>query len=200
MSSTTPATGTYSLTEEQAFALTNPDGPVFAPGAFQLALGALKAEPRITNAFRTGAGVGWHQHDEDVFDGCERFFRPGYSANLVSSWLPALDGVEDKLHAGVRRRRRRMRARRVHGADGASLPEVEVHRIGLPRRLGRRGPEARRGLDSMADVSLSRSAGAQTFDGGPYDLVTTFDALHDMGDPLGAARHIREQLTETARG
>ena len=83
-------TGEYSLTEEQAFALTNPDGPVFAPGAFQLALGALKAEPEISRAFRTGEGVGWHQHDNDVFAGCERFFRPGYSANLVSSWLPAL--------------------------------------------------------------------------------------------------------------
>ena len=75
------------------FTLTDPDGAVYAPGAFQLALGTLRSEPRVTEAFRTGAGIGWHEHDEEVFVGCERFFRPGYIANLVESWLPALDGV-----------------------------------------------------------------------------------------------------------
>jgi hypothetical protein len=97
-----PSTGTYSMTEEQAFALANPDGGVYIPGAFVFALGALKAEQRITEAFRTGAGMGWHEHDEDVFLGCEQFFRPGYIANLVPSWIPALDGVEDKLRGGAR--------------------------------------------------------------------------------------------------
>jgi hypothetical protein len=92
---------TYSMTEEQAFALTNPDNGIYAPGAFVLALGALKAVPRITEAFRTGGGIGWHQQDEDVFTGCEQFFRPGYIANLVPSWIPALDGVEAKLRAGA---------------------------------------------------------------------------------------------------
>lgn len=95
-------TGGSSLTDAQAFALTDPNGPVSVPGVFQLALGALKAEPEITKAFRTGDGLGWHQHDADVFDGCERFFRPSYSANLMSAWLPALEGVEDKLRAGAR--------------------------------------------------------------------------------------------------
>src|SRR4051794_16881464 len=90
------ATDAYSMSEEQAFVLTDPDGVVYAPGAFQLALGSLKAEPRITEAFKTGAGVGWHEHDEDVFTGCERFFRPGYIGNLVPSWLPSLEGVEAK--------------------------------------------------------------------------------------------------------
>lgn len=89
--------GRFGMSEEQAFALANPDGPVYLPGAFVLALGTLKAESRITDAFRTGAGVGWHEHDEGVFDGCELFFRPGYVANLVPSWLPALDGVTAKL-------------------------------------------------------------------------------------------------------
>ena len=96
-----PQTGSYSLTPEQAFALTDPDGAVFAPGAFELALGALRSEQKVVEAFRTGAGVGWHEHDDEVFSGCERFFRPGYAANLVASWLPALDGVEAKLNAGA---------------------------------------------------------------------------------------------------
>src|SRR5579875_2948250 len=96
-----PAADRYSMTEEQAFALADPDGAVYAPGAFVLALGALRAEPRITEAFRSGTGFGWHEHDQDVFVGCEQFFRPGYIANLVPSWIPALDGVEDKLRAGA---------------------------------------------------------------------------------------------------
>ena len=95
-----PADDSYSMTEEQAFALTNPDGGIYAPGAFVLALGTLQAVPRITDAFRTGSGMGWHEHDENVFVGCEQFFRPVYIANLIPSWIPALDDVEDKLRAG----------------------------------------------------------------------------------------------------
>src|SRR5688500_7742608 len=97
-----PATGAFSMTEEQAFALTDPQGPLYAPGAFVLALGMLRAEPQIAEAFRTGAGLGWHEHHEDVPLGCEMFFRPGYTANLVPSWIPALDGVAAKLEAGAR--------------------------------------------------------------------------------------------------
>jgi SAM-dependent methyltransferase len=189
-----PETGEYSLTEEQAFALTNPDGPVFAPGAFQLALGALKAEPEITRAFRTGEGVGWHQHDADVFAGCERFFRPGYSANLVDSWLPALDGVLDRLRHGIR-------VADVgcgHGASttlmaqafpASSFTGSDYHGDSVDQARKR---TAELGLDGRVRFAV---ATAQAFDGGPYELVTTFDTLHDMGDPLGAARHIRSQLT-----
>jgi len=83
----------FSLSEEQAFALVNEDSPAYIPGAFQLALGSLAAVPRITESFRSGAGMGWHEHEEDVFHGCEKFFRPGYAANLVSSWIPSLQGV-----------------------------------------------------------------------------------------------------------
>ena len=96
------ATGTYSMTPEKAFALTDPAGPVFLPGAFELALGALKALPEIEHAFRTGAGYGWHEHDQDVFTGCERFFRPGYLMHLLPEWLPALDGVASRLEKGAR--------------------------------------------------------------------------------------------------
>jgi len=185
--------GEYSLTEEQAFALTNPDGAVFAPGAFQLALGALKAEPEITEAFRTGEGVGWHQHDTDVFDGCERFFRPGYSANLVSSWLPALENVEVKLRTGIR-------VADVgcgHGASttlmaqafpGSTFVGSDYHdeSIELARKHA--------GDQGVADRVSFEVASASTFSGAGYDLAATFDCLHDMGDPLAAAKHVRQAL------
>jgi hypothetical protein len=91
----------FSLSEEQAFALAHEDGPMYLPGAFQVMVAAVKDEPKVTEAFRSGAGVGWHEHDPDLFAGTERFFRPGYAANLVSSWIPALDGVQGKLEAGA---------------------------------------------------------------------------------------------------
>ena len=93
---------TWSMTEEQAFVLANPDGAVYAPGAYVLALGSLQAIDRIEQAYKTGVGIGWHEHDEEVFVGCEQFFRPGYHANLVPSWIPALDGVQAKLEAGAK--------------------------------------------------------------------------------------------------
>jgi hypothetical protein len=92
----------FSLSEEQAFTLVNEDSPAYIPGAFQLALGSLAAVPRITESFRSGAGMGWHERDDDVFHGCEKFFRPGYAANLVASWIPSLQGVKAKLEAGAR--------------------------------------------------------------------------------------------------
>jgi SAM-dependent methyltransferase len=190
-----PSTGNYWLTEEQAFALTDPDGPVFAPGAFQLAVAALRAEPDITAAFRSGAGVGWHTHDTDVFTGCERFFRPGYRANLLSSWLPALDGVQARLRDGAL-------VADVGCGHGAStiLMATEYPRstvVGSDCHAESvataRARAAKEGLDGRARFEV---ATAQTFSGGPYDLVTTFDALHDMGDPLGAARHVHERLVD----
>ena len=188
-----PQAGAYSLTPEQAFALTDPDGAVFAPGAFELALGALRSEQKVTEAFRTGAGVGWHEHHEEVFSGCERFFRPGYAANLVASWLPALDGVEAKLRSGAR-------VADIgcgHGASTAlmagaypnsSFTGSDYHEESIIQAR-KRIAEASLGDQVTFDV-----ASAQTFTGGPYDLVTSFDCLHDMGDPVGAARHIRQML------
>ncbi|HEY3565592.1 MAG TPA: class I SAM-dependent methyltransferase, partial [Casimicrobiaceae bacterium] len=92
----------FALDDEQTMALAVEDSPAYIPGAFELALGALQAVPRIGDAFRSGAGMGWHEHEEGVFHGCEKFFRPGYIANLVSAWIPALDGVAQKLAAGAR--------------------------------------------------------------------------------------------------
>ena len=96
-----PSTGEFSLTEEQAFCLADSNGPNVS-AAFLVALGMLRAEPQITEAFRTGAGVGWHEHHDDVFVGCDAFYRPGYVAELVQNWIPALDGVDAKLAAGAR--------------------------------------------------------------------------------------------------
>jgi ubiquinone/menaquinone biosynthesis C-methylase UbiE len=184
---------TYSMTEEQAFALANPDGAIYAPGAFVLALGALKANDRIAAAFSSGDGMGWHEHDENVFVGCEQFFRPGYIANLVPSWLPALDGVVGKLQAGAT------------GADlGCGLGASTV-------LLGQAYPESRfvgsdyhersielarkRAADAgVTDRVQFEVAPATAFSGSGYELITTFDCLHDMGDPVSAARHVRQAL------
>ncbi|MGH3169783.1 MAG: class I SAM-dependent methyltransferase, partial [Trebonia sp.] len=180
-------------TQEQAFVLANPDGAVYAPGAFVLALGALRAEPRITEAFRSGTGMGWHEHDEDVFTGCEQFFRPGYAANLVPSWIPALDGVEDKLRAG------------------AAVADVGCGLGASTILLAREYPNSRflgsdyhdqsielarkRAADAgVTDRARFEIATAATFTGSDYDLVTTFDCLHDIGDPLAAAGHVRRAL------
>src|SRR5499427_4543814 len=92
----------FSLTQEQAFTLAKEDSPAYLPGAFELCLGSLAAVPRITESFRTGAGMGWHEHADGVFHGCEKFFRPGYVANLVSAWIPALEDVKGKLESGAR--------------------------------------------------------------------------------------------------
>src|SRR5258706_5828607 len=92
----------FSLSEEQAFMLANEDSPAYIPGAFQLALGSLAAVPRIAESFRSGAGMGWHEHDDAVVHGCEKVFRPSYAANLISSGIPSLQGVQAKLEAGAK--------------------------------------------------------------------------------------------------
>jgi ubiquinone/menaquinone biosynthesis C-methylase UbiE len=188
-----PAAIRFSLTEEQAFALADPDGTLYLPGAFLLALGALRAESQITDAFRSGAGMGWHEHHEDVFSGCEMFFRPGYVANLTTSWIPALDGVAEKLAAGGR-------VADVgcgHGASTVLLAQAyptstivgsDYHQASVDTA---RKQAADAGLAGRARFEV---ASAQTFSGTGYDLVATFDCLHDMGDPVGAARHIRQVL------
>ncbi len=134
-----PDSGRYLLPPEQTVALTDPDSPAYLPGFFQFALGSMTDSPHIVDAARTGAGFGWHEHVSDVHEGCERFFRPGYNANLISAWLPALDGVVDKLERGAAGRRRRLRPRLLDHPDGQALPQLGLRRLGLPRRLDRDG-------------------------------------------------------------
>jgi 2-polyprenyl-3-methyl-5-hydroxy-6-metoxy-1,4-benzoquinol methylase len=189
----TYADGVYSLSPEQAFALADESSPAFVPGAFQLAVASLRDEPRIAAAFRTGGGMGWHEHGEDVFTGCERFFRPGYAGNLVSAWIPALDGVREKLERGAR-------VADVgcgHGASTTLMAQAfpastfagyDYH-AGSVEQARSRATQA-----GVSDRCTFEVAGGSDYPLGEYDLVTTFDCLHDMGDPLAAARHARASL------
>lgn len=185
----------YRLPDEHAIALTDEDGPFFITGGFQVVTSMMRAEPRIAEAFRTGAGMPWCDHDPGLFEGTERFFRPGYVANLLSSWIPALDGVQKKLERGAK-------VADVgcgHGASSMILAQAfprsrffgfDNHdgSIARARELAATG-----GLD--ARVSF-QTASASAFPGGDYDLIAYFDCLHDMGDPIGAARHAHASLAE----
>jgi SAM-dependent methyltransferase len=187
------STGRYRLTEEQAFTLADEKSPAFLPGAFQLAIAATKAVPKLIEAFRTGEGMGWHEHDHELFHGTERFFRPGYAANLISGWIPALTGVEARLKAGAR-------VADVgcgHGASTVLMAEAypkstfagfDYHE-GSIQTARARAREA--GVADRVDFEVAH---AKDFPGTGYDLVTFFDCLHDMGDPVGASRHVHSAL------
>ena len=188
-----PDSGRYTLPPEQTVALTDPDSPAYLPGFFQLALGSVADSPHIVEAARTGAGFGWHEHVADVHEGCERFFRPGYNANLISAWLPALDGVVDKLERGAL-------VADVGCGHGSSTILMAQHfpnsafvgsdyHAGSIETARRRAQEA--GVASRVRFEIAPAA---AYGGAEYDLVTMFDCLHDMGDPAGAARHVRGTL------
>jgi SAM-dependent methyltransferase len=186
-----PATATYTLPPEQAVAFTDESSPAYLPGIFQIALGTVQDTSRLIEAARSGAGIGWHEHDSDVHIGCERFFRPSYLANLSENWLPALDGVVAKLERGAK-------VADIgcgHGSSTILMAQAfprssytgfDYHPESI-ETARRRAAEA--GVDITFEVASSTAYG-----GSGYDLVTTFDALHDMGDPVGAARRVRESL------
>jgi len=186
-------TGRYRLTEEQAFTLADEKSPAFLPGAFQVALAATKAVPKLIEAFRTGEGMGWHEHDHELFHGTERFFRPGYAAHLVSEWIPALSGVEARLKAGAR-------VADVgcgHGASTVLMAQAYSKSTfaGFDYHEGSIQTARERARESgVADRVKFEVARAKDFPGNGYDLVTFFDCLHDMGDPAGAARHVLSTL------
>ena len=188
-----PDNGRYFLPPEQAMALTDESSPAYLPGFFQIALGSVLDSPQIEAAARSGAGFGWHEHLHDVHEGCERFFRPGYNAHLVREWLPALEGVVAKLERGAK-------VADVGCGHGASTvlmarafpastfvgSDYHGESIATARE---RGSSA-----GVGDRVTFEVAPAASYAGTGFDLVTMFDCLHDMGDPAGAARHVRESL------
>lgn len=190
-----PATGRYHLPPEHAVALTDESSPAFVIGLFQIAHGTARDAQHVIDAARTADGVGWGEHNSDVHVGCERFFRPTYAAHLVEEWLPALDGVVDKLTAGAK-------VADVGCGHGAStllmaeaFPQSEFR--GSDPHAPSIATATERARQSGAGGRVSfEQVGAQSFTGGPYDLVLTLDCLHDMGDPVGAARHIRSEIAD----
>jgi SAM-dependent methyltransferase len=189
-----PMTERFRLTPEQSFALAQEGSPAFVPGAFQLATSLIKDEEKITQVFGNGGGVGWHEHHHDLFAGTERFFRPGYAANLVSSWIPALDGVHAKLEAGAW-------VADVgcgHGASTILMAQAyprsefvgfDYHEASIEHA---RRAAAEAGLGGRVGFEV---ASAKEYPGDGYDFVAMFDCLHDMGDPVGAAAHVLQTLT-----
>ncbi len=189
----TPDTGTFELPAEQAMVLANEDSPVFLSGAFEAIASCYADHDQLVDAFRTGAGVGWHQHDDRLFSGTLRLFRPGYAAHLVNEWLPALDGVADKLQAGAS-------VADVGCGLGASTI-IMAKAFARSTFLGIDNHEASiaDARKAAADAGVAQRArfevaSAKELPGTGFDLVTMFDCLHDMGDPVGAARQVRQAL------
>lgn len=183
----------YYLTDEQAFVLTNENSAAYLPGAFILATSALKAVPKVTERFKTGEGLGWHEHDGGLFCGTEMFFRPGYAAHLVQDWIPSLDGVEEKLKRGAK-------VADVGCGHGAStilmaqaFPNSRFYGFDYHDKsietARQKAVEA-----GVADRVTFEVAKSKEFPGKDYDFVTFFDCLHDMGDPVGAAKQVKNAL------
>lgn len=188
-----PTDATYELPDEHAMVVANEDSPVFLAGAFETIASCYADHDMFVDAFRTGAGIGWHAHDERLFSGVVRLFRPGYAAHLVDDWLPALDGVVDKLLAGAT-------VADVgcgYGASTIIMAQAFEHStfagfdIHQPSIRSARSAAAEAGVHPRATFDI---ATAKDLPAGGYDLVCLFDALHDMGDPAGAARHIRQTM------
>jgi SAM-dependent methyltransferase len=184
--------GRFSLSPEHAVVLTDESSPACVIGAFETALAAVHSTDRLAEAFRSGEGVGWGEHHHDLYEGCERFFRPGYAANLVSTWLPALDGVVERLEAGAT-------VADVGCGHGAStLLMAAAYRrstfVGFDAHAGSiAGARARTTEAGLGDRVTFETRTAQQVTG-QFDLVCFFDCLHDMGDPVGALRAIRSAL------
>ena len=189
------ASGKFYLSEEQTFTMADESSPVFLPGAFQLALAATKAEEQLTDKFKNGEGLGWHEHHHELFVGTERFFRPGYAANLVAAWIPALEGVDAKLQKGGR-------VADVGCGLGASTilmaksyPNSEF--VGFDYHdKSIETAKQRAAQAGVGDHIRFEVSSAKTYPGKDYDFVTFFDCLHDMGDPAGASAHVRSSLKD----
>jgi SAM-dependent methyltransferase len=184
----------FSISPEQALVLADETGPAFIPAMFEIVAATLRDEPKVANAFRNGGGVGWHEHDPCLFRGTERFFRPGYAMHLVSEWIPALDGVKQKLERGAR-------VADVGCGHGASVilmakafPKSKFFGFDYHQPSIDRARELAREA-GVADRVIFERATAKDYPG-TFDLVAFFDCLHDMGDPVGAAAHVKSTLSE----
>ena len=188
-----PADGTYELPAEQAMVVADEDSPVFLAGAFETIASCYADHDVFVDAFRTGAGVSWHEHDARLFSGIVRLFRPSYAAHLVEEWLPALDGVVEKLRAGasVADVGCGLGASTVIMAQAFERSTFAGFDIHEPSIEAARKAAAQAGVSQRAKFGI---AAAKDLPGEGYDLVCLFDALHDMGDPVGAARRIRQTL------
>jgi SAM-dependent methyltransferase len=187
-------TDRFHLTPEQAMVFAEEDSPAFFAGAFQVVQSMWMDEPKIADAFRTGKGVGWHEHSNCLFRGTERFFRTGYNNSLISSWIPALQGVEERLKTGAR-------VADIgcgHGASTILMAQAypASHFFGFdyhgPSIEQARAAAKEAGVEDR--VTFKQSPAAE-FPANGYDLVAMFDCLHDMGDPVGAGKHVKETLS-----
>jgi SAM-dependent methyltransferase len=185
--------GRYCLTAEQALLFTADDSPAFVVGGFQVVTAAAKADEKLTAAFGHGEGIGWHEHHHDLFTGTERFFRPGYRANLVDAWIPALDGMEARLRAGAK-------VADIGCGHGAStIIMAEAYPNSSFFGFDYHAPSVAAAAHAAAHANVADRvqfvvAPAKQFSGDGYDLVCFFDCLHDMGDPVGALAHTRNAL------
>lgn len=186
-------TGTFTLPPEQAFTLADSDSPAYIPGAYYIAASLFRDVDKVADAFKSGKGFGWNEHDGDLFCGTELFFRPGYTANLVTSWLPALNGTHETLKQGGT-------VADVGCGYGASTI-IMAQAYPNSRFFGYDSHpasiEAARASAQMAGVAdrvVFEVASAKQYPGRDFDLVTFFDCLHDMGDPAGASAHVRQSL------
>jgi SAM-dependent methyltransferase len=188
-------TDAFSLSPEQAMAFAEEGSPAFFAGAFDVVQSTYLDEPKVAEAFRSGKGVGWHEHSKCLFSGTERFFRPGYNANLVPNWIPSLDGVDEKLKSGIK-------VADVgcgHGASTIVMAQAYPHSEFFGFDDHKPSIERAKTLAQEAGVAdriTFAQASAKEFPGEGYDLVAFFDCLHDMGDPVGAGKHVKESLAE----
>lgn len=188
-----PSSERFRLTPEQAFALTSEDNPLFAPGGLQLASATLADVGLIADAFQSGHGVPWGDHHHDLVEGTLRFFRPNYIGNLTQNWIPALNGVEAKLQSGA------SVADIGCGCGASTIIMAEAYPasrfVGFDYHEGSIA-KARQAAAAagVADRCRFDVATAKDFEDGGYDLVTVFDALHDMGDPTGVGAHVLDTL------
>ena len=187
------ASGKYTLPPEQALALADETSPVFLPGFFDIVAACVKDEAKITDAFRSGKGVGWHEHDHGLFAGTERFFRPNYRAHLIGEWIPALEGIEAKLKAGAKV------ADVGCGLGTSTILMAQAYPkstfVGFDYHDGSikmaREAAAKAGVGDRVKFEIAK---AKDYPGKGFEFVAFFDCLHDMGDPEGAAKHVKESM------